>query len=142
MHLYPPVNLFNMTQCLSMSTFILSSKSAQFFDTRIIIIIIFIFDSYQLIIIIIMGFIKRYLQACRGYEISHTYPYPQIFAWISMDLSISRRLSCLDSTCSHLISTKHSRGKGVHPQRQRRRYSPPKIVIIIWNCLRINTYLH
>ena len=28
------------------------------------------------------------------------------------------------------------------PQRQRRRHSPPKIVIIIWNCLRIKTYLH
>jgi len=32
-----------------------------------------------------------YRQACRGYEISHSYPYPypQIFTWISMDISIS-----------------------------------------------------
>ena len=33
----------------------------------------------------------RDVQACRGYEIFHPdlYPYPQIFTWISMDISIS-----------------------------------------------------
>jgi len=32
---------------------------------------------------------SRDCQACHGYEISHPYPYPQIFAWISMDIAIS-----------------------------------------------------
>jgi len=62
-----------------------------------------------------------FAQACRGYEICHPYPYPQIFCgypwiypWISMNISIStdrdRRLSCVH------IATKFSRNTAV-PER-------------------------
>ena len=81
---------------------------------------------------------------CRGYEISHPYPYPypQIFAWISMDISIST--DAYPVYMQPLNFDKAHRGqRGSIPRRQRRRYYPPKIVIYtIWNCLRINTYLH
>jgi len=55
-------------------------------------------------------------------------------------IHIHRRLSCVH------VATKFSQitagARWSIPQRQRHRHSPPKIVIIIWNCLRINTYLH
>ena len=83
------------------------------------------------------------IQACRGYEIFHQYPYPypQIFAWISI-FHIHRCLSCVHVATRPKFPQSTVGAKGVHPPKTKTQTFPPKIVIIIWNCLRVNTYLH
>jgi len=59
---------------------------------------------------------------------------------IHIHIHIHRCLSCVHAATKFPQSTAGARGSIL--QRQRHRHSPPKFVIIIWNCLRINTYLH
>jgi len=83
---------------------------------------VFLFFSVCLIFSLLLIFgvlLTSFNQACRGYEISHPYPYlyPQIFAWISMDISIS-----IDAyPCVHVVTkfpqSTCSRGKrGPYPK--------------------------
>jgi len=70
--------------------------------------------------------------------------FPSISISISTDfcvdihgyIHIHRCLSCVH------VATELQGLRGSVPQRPGRRHSTPKIVIIVWICLRINTYLH